>query len=103
MPRGVRFAMNLVQVAKEHCANWDDGKCFGWSVEALKNAGQGYIKVLDQCCLKDGHPCDYFERCVLASRAMKREDPEVMFRYKAALEQNSLKSGLQVTENKGSK
>lgn len=57
--------MNLVQIAKERCANWDDpsGRCFGWSVEKL--LGFGPVHGLDHCKLKDGLPCDYFERCVM--------------------------------------
>jgi hypothetical protein len=58
--------MNLVQIAKERCANWNDsnGRCFGISAEVLRGE-PGTIKALDHCKLKDGERCSYFERCVL--------------------------------------
>jgi hypothetical protein len=58
--------MNLVQIAKDRCANWNDsnGRCFGISAEVLRGE-PGMVKALDHCKLKDGERCTYFERCVL--------------------------------------
>lgn len=68
--------MNLVAIAKERCANWNDsdGTCIGWSPEMLrqelvtingKSIIKGLVKPLDHCRLKDGERCEYFERVVL--------------------------------------
>jgi hypothetical protein len=58
--------MNLVQIAKERCANWDtpSGRCFGISAEVLRGE-PGRVQPLDHCRLNDGERCAYFERCVL--------------------------------------
>jgi hypothetical protein len=90
--------MNLVQVAKERCANWNDsnGRCFGISVEHMLN-GHGPIESRDYCKLKDGEPCEYFERCVL-SRMAKKEDKEVLFHYKQAL--RTIRTKIKIAETR---
>jgi hypothetical protein len=92
MPRGVKRVMNLVLLAKEHCANWDptyDRCCF---------AGPKF----SECLLKDGERCGYFERAVLPWIA-KSEDSEAVFHYHQSLKQNTAKTGQIAIENKGNK
>ena len=78
--RGAKRAMNLLLLAKEHCANWDPSYnrcCF---------AGPKFT----ECLLKDGERCGYFERAVLPHIA-KTEDSDAVFHYRQALKQIRLK------------
>ena len=80
--------MNLIQIAKERCSNWNDsnGRCFGWSPEVLRGEA-GTIQARDHCRLKDGERCDFFERCVLPG--LPRQDRAKMGEF--ALENKGVK------------
>lgn len=100
----VNKPMNLLALAKERCANWNDsnGRCFGWPVMYLLGGKKGVIEERDHCKLKDGEPCEYFERCVLTPMS-KKEDPDAFFHYRQKLESNMPKTGIFAIENKALK
>ena len=81
--------MNLIRIAKERCANWDNstGRCFGISAEVLRGE-PGRVQALDHCKLKDGERCSYFERCVLPG--IPKADRAKMPHYGLELEKRAL-------------
>ena len=54
--------MKPMQMIKEECANWRDGRCTGAYI--TKALAVPFAQPRPRCAVLDGQPCPYFEDCV---------------------------------------
>ena len=59
--------MTPVELARQECANYNQGACLGVSPDSLAARDDQPMNAhpLPECVLYLGQPCAYFERCVL--------------------------------------